>query len=266
LTPAYPNREMQDAIHTNDDAEDLNRVPAFLASGKNSEPYEVPAGYFESLSDRIRDRIELEELAPVFSSILRPENPTVPAGYFKDLPGTISSSLLLHSISKTMEEAPVNYFEELPADIENSIRLSHLEISKEAPYYTEPDYFDWLPSRIQDRIVQSTRPHPALAWFRQVLKTKYLVPAGFALLLLLGIRRLYTPAFSVLPVDKMSLSENEKSNVIDNFEFLGFDDALVNEHLSTDLANMEKPTQTNNDAVEFLLENNTDLNSSALEN
>jgi hypothetical protein len=260
---------MQDPIHTNDDAEDLNKVATFLTSGKNSEPFEVPAGYFESLCDRISERIELDELAPVFSTIARPENPEIPAGYFAGLPDTIGSGILLDSIRESTE-TPANYFEELPAEIENSMLLQQLNISKEAPFSTEPDYFDWLPSRIQDRIVESTRPHPAFAWFRQILQTKYMVPAGFILLLLLGVRIFFTPSISIAGTSsgaaKMSLSENEKSEVIDNFELLGFDESLVNENLSAGISSLSKPTQTKNDTIEFLLENNSELNLSALEN
>ncbi|HEY9559763.1 MAG TPA: hypothetical protein VIR29_03120 [Anseongella sp.] len=73
--------------------------PDFLKKAGNKPPFEVPAGYFKQLHQRIteetrRDRNALrDEPIPVFPAAVS-ENPfAVPEGYFETLPGQISRRL-----------------------------------------------------------------------------------------------------------------------------------------------------------------------------
>jgi hypothetical protein len=256
---------MQDTIHTGDDSEDLNPLPSFLSGMKQKEAFVLPEGYFEALPGRVMDQIEdLEafEAAPVLSSIVKPANPAVPEAYFDSLTASIQTEILLLQIEKQAPES-ASYFEELPAEIESGILLDKLGISKEEPMLVEADYFDWLPSRIQDRIIENETRQTGFSWLRQWLLPRFLVPAsaGFILILLIGIRIWGTGNTTAPEAAQLKLTEKDKKEVIENLDLLGFDPSLVNEHLAShskiNSAAIENPTDKSA-AIDYLIENNTD--------
>jgi hypothetical protein len=257
---------MQDTIHTSDDSEDLHPLPSFLSGMKQMEAFSVPEGYFEALPGRVMDKIEdLEaiEAAPLFSSIAKPVNPPVPEGYFDSLADSIQAEIVLLQIKKEVPES-ASYFEGLPVEIETAILLDKLAISKEEPMFVEADYFDWLPSRIQDRIIASETRQTRFSWLRQWLLPRYLLPAsaGFILILLIGIRIFGFQGNATLPdTAQLNLTEKDKKEVIENLDLLGFDPGLVNEHLAGHAimgnASIENSTDKSA-AIDYLIENNTD--------
>ena len=246
------------------DSEDLNLLPLFLRGKEMKVGQDVPDTYFGDLPGRIQDRIDdliLSEENPVFSSIPKPGNSFVSDEYFDEMAAGISSGLLPDNISESAE-VPSLYFKELPGEIETAIRLESLNILKEDPFVLEADYFDWLPSRIRDRIQKSSFSEKILGRIGAWLNPRILIPAGlsFALILLIGIRSFYAPALPFRAPAALNLSEKDKSEYIENFELLGFEDGIVSEHLATAFNISTRPSQPNGDAIEYLIDENTDLN------
>lgn len=119
-----------------------------------ANPYEVPKGYFEGLSNSIMARIkgseaqlEIQELSPLLAGLDRSMPFAVPQGYFDQNLNTLSSVhtdpvLLFDLIERTTPyEVPAMYFHELPGEILQKVkrggkvrgmnfrRLSHLAIA-----------------------------------------------------------------------------------------------------------------------------------------
>jgi hypothetical protein len=61
-------------------------------------------------------------------------------------------------------------------------------LRREAPFVTPPRFFDELPARVQQRILEETRPRPVAAWW-----TRFQVPAATMLALVLVAAIMWWP-------------------------------------------------------------------------
>src|SRR6185369_3720963 len=96
---------------------ELREISPVVAEINPANPYQVPAGYFEGLAEKI---------------LLRLKNPySVPQGYFETLPDIILKKAKAQHSSSAKEELEV---------------LSPLlsQISKKTPFSTPAGYFDEL--------------------------------------------------------------------------------------------------------------------------
>jgi hypothetical protein len=261
-------------IH-DDDQEDLKNLPSFLSGERKGDFSAVPEGYFNNLPDKIMDSIEEAELldiAPFFSQIPRTNPFSVPADYFEELPGIILSEIRFGLIEKesVLKKAQSNYFEELPQEISSSLTLEKLQIKKEEPFAVPADYFDWLPSLIQDRILATNRAKLSWASLKAILLPKYVLPSALAFLLLvfIGIQVANQHALSIQPSAPIAFNEKDKKEVIDNFELYGFDESIVMDHASACRKPLEESAGPGDKgaAIDFLIENNADMNGISNEN
>lgn len=115
----------------------------------NSNPFTVPDGYFEELSDRIKSVIKLDEMKNTIS----PNAFTVPENYFENLASHIQSRIAVEEILDAQNTAftvPENYFEELSGNIQSRLVIEQAN-AKEG--LTVPEgYFENLGVNIQARI------------------------------------------------------------------------------------------------------------------
>jgi len=82
-------------IHDDELNRELDEAPLLQSLGK-SNPFEVPEGYFDHLSQSMKDKIEDEEVlkgAPILGLAGKEEVFEVPKGYFDQLPGRIMGLL-----------------------------------------------------------------------------------------------------------------------------------------------------------------------------
>ncbi len=82
-------------IHDDELNRELDEAPLLQSLGKNN-PFEVPEGYFDHLSQSMKDKIEDEEVlehAPILGLAGKEWIFEVPKGYFDQLPGRIMGLL-----------------------------------------------------------------------------------------------------------------------------------------------------------------------------
>lgn len=148
---------MTQRSHILQELEELNsRLPA--ADPGASQPYQVPAGYFEALPGLLLQRIkaleastvkeETTHMAPSLSHLPRTLPFTVPDGYFDQLPEQV--------LARVQAEQ-----EENPAD--ELARLSPLlgGLKKETPYQVPAGYFSEV------AVPRSEKPAPVVSLFRR---------------------------------------------------------------------------------------------------
>jgi hypothetical protein len=268
---------MKPINHIDDDGqEDFKNLPSFLSGIRKEDFFPAPEGYFDSLCDRITDRIEEEELfssVPVLAQIPKSNPYAVPADYFEELPDIIGSAIRLDKIGK--EQTILNpgqslYFQELPQDIASAISLEKLQIHKTEPFAVPADYFDWLPSRIQDRILATKKQTFSWSRLQQLFVPKYWIPSGLAVLILVfvGIRIADQHSLSNPAYGQFAFSEKDKKEVIDNFELFGFDEGIVMDHVSACRKPTDDPAVSTDKGAEidYLIDSNADINTVGAEN
>lgn len=122
-------------LNTNIILNELKELAPGLVSMPQENPYQVPAGYFDNLPERMLVLVK-NEGSPVLQN--NKENPyQVPAGYFENLSDTI-----LNKVRAIESGSPKEELEVL------SPLLSGL--SKKAPFSIPQGYFEELPSNITD--------------------------------------------------------------------------------------------------------------------
>ena len=125
-----------------DDFESLKQVGA-------SNPFIVPAGYFDELAQHITSRIRLEELKS--SS----EGFTIPENYFEQLNSNIQSRINIEAALGTEETGfttPENFFDEQASQIQSRIAIEQY-VNNEAESFNVPEnYFEELNNNIQSRV------------------------------------------------------------------------------------------------------------------
>jgi len=125
-----------------DDYKSLKQVSA-------SNPFLVPAGYFDELAQHITSRIRLEELKS--SS----EGFTIPENYFEQLNSNIQSRINIQAALGTEETGfttPENFFDEQASQIQSRIAIEQY-VNNDAESFTVPEkYFEELDNNIQSRV------------------------------------------------------------------------------------------------------------------
>lgn len=125
-----------------DDYKSLKQVSA-------SNPFLVPAGYFDELAQHITSRIRLEELKS--SS----EGFTIPENYFEQLNSNIQSRINIQAALGTEETGfttPENFFDEQASQIQSRIAIEQY-VNNDAESFSVPEnYFEELDNNIQSRV------------------------------------------------------------------------------------------------------------------
>lgn len=121
-----------------------------LAQVDNSNPFAVPAGYFEGLDERILAAVKIDEIKNTLSA----GDFLVPDDYFDDLSDNIQSRIAVEETLQKQDaafEVPDNYFENLSANIQSRIAVEEA-LSKGTAFEVPADYFESLSSQIQSRV------------------------------------------------------------------------------------------------------------------
>ena len=141
--------------------QELNELQSSLVNAVPGNLYQVPAGYFDSLAEKVLNRVraletgnageELNDLSPLLSSISKKTPYSVPVGFFDELDGRIAA-LITHEEQQTASEE----IEEL------SPLLSGLK--KEMPYTVPQGYFENINPAVPEKtkVISITRQK----WFR----------------------------------------------------------------------------------------------------
>jgi len=239
---------MQDN-HSISEQEDFTNPFSFLSEEQFRKTKEeasfcqVPVNYFDTLSERIEAELPDLELAEQ------------------------ESFLLL--LKKESVIAPPAYFEGLPEEIDSAIRLQQLQIGREEPFAVPADYFEWLPTLIQDRISETAPARFTLAGFKQLFSPRYWI-AGMvaaALVMLLGIRLFNQPVLPATAPTAVALNDTDKKEVLDNLELYGFEESVVMDHVAAKNKTIEIPeTAVDKRAeIDYLIDNNADLSTLSTE-
>ncbi len=114
-------------------------------------PFTVPAGYFDSLADRILSYKNLNDLKDrdVTGGF------TVPPNYFNELTVNIQSRINIENALNTEDAGftvPAGYFDQLAANIQSRINVEEALNTEDAGFTLPNGYFDNLTQQIQSRI------------------------------------------------------------------------------------------------------------------
>ena len=122
-----------------------------LKQVSRANPFTVPDGYFDNLSDRI---MALKNIR-----IYRENNPgdgfTIPPNYFEDLASNIQSRRVIGDAAGKADAGfivPDGYFEVLASNIESRIALEEALDKENAGFVVPEGYFEVLASNLQSRI------------------------------------------------------------------------------------------------------------------
>jgi hypothetical protein len=121
-----------------------------LKQVSKANPFTVPAGYFDSLGDRIA---ALKNFTTFKES--HPESGfTAPGGYFDELSANIQSRIALDNTIAGADgfTVPEEYFDELSSNIQSRIAIEEAFVDTEHGFAVPEGYFDDLTLNIQSRI------------------------------------------------------------------------------------------------------------------
>jgi len=125
-----------------------------------NNPFTVPEGYFDSLTEQILSKIKLEELKKSGDGFI------VPEGYFDELARNIQARIAIEEVSDketTGFTVPEGYFDELTANITSRVAIEETPGKESAGFAVPEGYFENLEQHIQSRIFveESLEAQPA---------------------------------------------------------------------------------------------------------
>ena len=122
-----------------------------LKQVSRANPFTVPDGYFDNLSDRITSLKNIRNYRENYPG----DGFTVPANYFEELASTIQSRKIIDDAAgkdDTGFVVPDGYFEVLSSNIESRIALEEAFDKENAGFVVPEGYFEVLASNLQSRI------------------------------------------------------------------------------------------------------------------
>ncbi|CAN5154936.1 hypothetical protein BH09BAC6_BH09BAC6_31450 [soil metagenome] len=153
-------------------------------------PFTVPQGYFDDLSERIisyKNLTELKENIPA-------EGFTIPESYFEELAGNIQSRIALEEAlsldeGKNAFTVPEGYFENLAGQIQSRIRVEEALAGADKHFTVPENYFDQLNKSILNKTVNQdiVKRKGTIIRFLSSTAFKYATAACFILLVGSGI-------------------------------------------------------------------------------
>ncbi|WP_214071580.1 hypothetical protein [Mucilaginibacter sp. dw_454] len=126
------------------DYEQLKRI-------STTNPFKVPEGYFNELSDRINMAIKLDEMKNTIS----PDHFTVPQNYFENLADNIQSRIVVEellNLENTGLTVPEDYFNELSSNIQSRIAVEEALLNSDEGLTVPEGYFETLNDNIQAQL------------------------------------------------------------------------------------------------------------------
>ncbi len=211
-------------------------------------------------TDNIPDDFEnLERYAPTLHKIARVNPFSVPSGYFESLSEILSTVAVIAKASnyKKTNDIPEGYFDKLPSFIQSQAVLS--DIKKENPFAVPANYFDYLPARIQERIQQTSKNEN---WLTGLIGKLISPRLAFALPIALivvaaGFFLLRNPIDNMNSDKQLSeLSNKDLSETANEFDESYLIDEITEGGIVTDAASSEDT----DDIADYLIDNKVDVN------
>jgi len=116
-----------------------------------NNPFSVPDGYFNGLSEHIMSAIKIDEL----KSKMPLDGFVVPENYFEELNNNIQSRVNIEQILSTENTSftvPENYFDELRNNIQSRVNIESVLNTEDAGFTVPENYFEELNTQITSRI------------------------------------------------------------------------------------------------------------------
>lgn len=220
----------------------------FLSQWDKKNSFALPKGYFDSLSNRILNRIEHEQELATYKTLSENRESTfkVPQNYFETLANTLeykyelSTYPELASTKKPVLKAlPENYFENLEKKLVDKFELeSELKefsvlssIPKKNAFKVAPAYFESKTDDVKEKIHSSKQESGVV---RQLITTLFKPQMAIAasLILIVGISAIWyfnKKETIVLNGDCMTLACLEKNEILNEKNIQDFDDESLYE-------------------------------------
>ncbi len=168
-------------------------------------------------------------------------------------------------------DVPEGYFDALENEIACSIITDKLQISKAEPYRVPVDYFEWLPTIIQERITEQKKAAFTFERLKALLVPKFWIPGLAVVVIMLTICiRVMDPgqaaALSAYAAET-ALNEGDKKEVIENLELYGIEESEIQDHIavSAKAADIADISADKKAVIDYLIENEADLNTISTE-
>jgi hypothetical protein len=228
-----------------------------LKQVNSNNPFTVPDGYFDNLSDRIEAYKNITELTGNSAG----NGFTVPAGYFDELTGNIQSRIAIEEAlsADTGFTIPEGYFDNLTQQIQSRVFVEEALAGSDENFSVPAGYFDKLNAAILDKTVKADEAKQGGVIRRLVSTTafKYATAACFALVLGGGIllnelssnvtehdKTFLHKQLSVVPVDEIQsyLQLNDDASDVQQSvvsEGAKVDDKQLNDALQKDIDSVQ---------------------------
>lgn len=234
----------------------------FLSQRDKKNSFVLPNGYFDSLSNRILNKIEHEQELAEFKTLSenRKSSFNVPKDYFASLANTLEYKYELSvfpQLSSTkkpiLKSLPENYFENLEKKVVDKLELeSELKafsvlssIPKKNGFKVAPAYFESKTEEVKEKIhTEKSQGGVVRQLFATLLKPQMAIAAS--LVLIVGISAVWyfnKKDSTVLNGDCLTLACLEKNEILNEKNIQDFDDeslyemvdeALLDQQLSED--------------------------------
>lgn len=180
--------------------QEISGIAPSLAHLRNLNPYAVPDGYFDSLSDEVLTAITLFTLSAGKSAY------TVPDGYFDGLADTILTTIKAHESEESEVNRELNHFAPLLTTI-----------SKANVYSLPDDYFVTFSSNLSELQEEKAAPAEVVSITSNIRKLLHYAVAASVMLVITGTSYLYL---------KHNIKNNNAPSIEQRLATLNEDDIL----------------------------------------
>lgn len=183
-----------------------------LKKVNTSNPFTVPAGYFDELNERIISGIKLDEL----KSKIPFDGFTVPENYFEELSSKIQSRITIETIldkDNTGFTVPENYFEGLNSQIQSRLFVEQALNNAEDTLTVPQDYFAQLNKKILNQTVNQDIVKRKSAVIRMISSTAFKYATAACVVLTIGTGIFLRQESSPVAVHNTSFLHEQLSGV-----------------------------------------------------
>lgn len=220
----------------------------FLSQWDKKNSFALPKGYFDSLSNRILNRIEHEQELAAYKRLSENRKSTfkVPQNYFETLANTLEYKYelstypeLANTKKPVLKALPENYFENLEKKVLDKLELeSELKafsvlssIPKKNTFKVAPAYFESKTDDVKEKIHSSKQESGVVRQLVVALFRPQMAVAA-SLVLIVGISAIWyfnRKDSTVLNGDCMTLACLEKNEILNEKNIQDFDDESLYE-------------------------------------
>jgi len=256
--------------------------PDFSFNNNRENGFGLPSNYFESLEEKIKFKLELEqELAefPVLKSISKESVFKIPNNYFNSNNQSLSYRVelaeftTLNNLKKPIPEVlSAEYTVSLGNTINNKIEIldeitsypTLFQLNKTNPFFVSENYFDTVAIQVKEKIY--TNPNPRLSIIDTILNfifgNKLALSFGAITLIIFSVF-IYQSSKPLSKGNCETLACIEKQDIINNASFLNLDNEqlieLVNVKKLHQQLNKQTLTSDSTQNESYILDNvNTD--------